>query len=788
MTAATGSSPRPQEAPDRDVPECPYVGLVPFDEKDAAYFFGRERESERIAANLTASRLTLLYAQSGVGKTSVLRAGVLPRLHRIDDDSDDDLGVRGAAVVYVGAWRDSPLESIAAAVVDAVSRVTGAGTVEKTTSAPTLSVTWLREVLHQSDVSAIYLIFDQFEDYFLYHPTDRGDEGLTAELGSILSTRDLPVHVLLSIREDELASLDRFKGRVPHLFDNYLRLAHLSRDAARSAIEGPRERYNRVVPPDRQMSIDPGLIDALLDQVRTGQVHVAPDDSASDRFASDGAAADDRGDIETPYLQLVLTRLWEQERATGSSSLRQSTLDDLGGAQMIVQTHLDNIMADLSPAQVDVAASIFHHLITASGTKIALTTEDLAELTRLPVNAVQNLLDTLCSGSQRILRPVPPAVGIAGPTRYEIFHDVMGTAVLDWRRRHATQKQQDEASRQLDAERAKARATALTARHRLRQRLTVGLTVMLLVVGVLGVFTYLSHRNAQQRAELAQAAAILSYNPVESLRQAVKAYQINTDDDARSAVLTAASSPRSQVVVGPPGSIPRTVSGTASTPMTVIGMVSTPDSRHIVAYDKDGSIQVIGDNGAVERQTTVSGLRGAVTPVASTISLPLVSTAAVAPDASRVALGTDQGTVAVIDTGTGRHTDITSTADSTPTIVRWIGSGHERSRPGRLQIRHRHNVQSRNRTTSHPLPGYRVRRPTPSRRTTHRDLRARREVTCVGRTNRNQDYGVINSERTRTPALRAVRRQLLTRRESLDCRVELAGWPRRRRSVPGPGP
>jgi hypothetical protein len=59
----------------------------------------------------------------------------------------------------------------------------------------------------------------------------------------------------------------------------------------------------------------------------------------------------------------------------------------------------------------------------------------------------------------------------------------------------------------------KARTAAQTARHRLRQRLAVGLTVMLLIVGVLGVFTYLSHRNAQQRAELAQAAAILSYNP-----------------------------------------------------------------------------------------------------------------------------------------------------------------------------------------------------------------------------------------------------------------------------------
>jgi conflict system STAND superfamily ATPase/SIR2-like protein len=440
-----GSSPRSEDTTDRDVPESPYVGLVPFDEKDAAYFFGRERESDLIVAHLTASRLTLLCAPSRVGKSSVLRAGVLPALHHLDDDSYTDLGVPGAAVAYVNAWRDAPLESIAAAVSAAVSHVTGAGPVEnpikigamkKDASAPRLSVPWLREVLRQSRVSTVYLILDQFEEYFLYHPMDRGEEGLTAALGNILSARDLPVHVLLSIREDALAGLDRFKGRVPHLFDNYLRLAHLSREAAHAAIKGPLDHYNRVAPPDRKMSIEPGLIETLLDQIRTGHLRVAAEGTASNVFASAPPASDDRGDIETSYLQLVLTCLWDAERATGSSSLRQSTLDGLGGVQTIVQTHLDNVMAGLSPAQVDVAAAVFHHLITRSGTKIALTAEDLADWAELPVNAVQDLLETLSAGPKRILRPVPPAVEVAGPPRYEIFHDVMGAAVLDWSRRY----------------------------------------------------------------------------------------------------------------------------------------------------------------------------------------------------------------------------------------------------------------------------------------------------------------------------------------------------------------
>src|SRR5258708_22247230 len=58
----------------------PYRGLEPFDERDAAFFFGGERETQLITANLFAAPLTILYGASGVGKSSVLRAGVLPRL------------------------------------------------------------------------------------------------------------------------------------------------------------------------------------------------------------------------------------------------------------------------------------------------------------------------------------------------------------------------------------------------------------------------------------------------------------------------------------------------------------------------------------------------------------------------------------------------------------------------------------------------------------------------------------------------------------------------------------
>src|SRR6187431_770108 len=79
----------------------PYVGLRPYGEADRDFFFGREEDEAVIYANAVATRLTVLYGPSGVGKSSLLRAGVIPhvRLHS------------GAAAVYYNRWQTSDFEA-----------------------------------------------------------------------------------------------------------------------------------------------------------------------------------------------------------------------------------------------------------------------------------------------------------------------------------------------------------------------------------------------------------------------------------------------------------------------------------------------------------------------------------------------------------------------------------------------------------------------------------------------------------------------------------------------------
>src|SRR5919197_3585124 len=100
---------------------CPYRGLTHFTERDAPFFFGREHETRIIAANLLANRLTLVYGPSGIGKSSLLGAGVMHHLHRLGEENRRVTGSPGfLAVAYPGeeaqngrrraSWSVDPLD------------------------------------------------------------------------------------------------------------------------------------------------------------------------------------------------------------------------------------------------------------------------------------------------------------------------------------------------------------------------------------------------------------------------------------------------------------------------------------------------------------------------------------------------------------------------------------------------------------------------------------------------------------------------------------------------------
>ncbi len=417
----------------------PYKGLMPYAKEDEPFFFGRERERELITANLMASRLTLLYGPSGVGKSSVINAGVVWYL---EEQARANLSSRReieSLVVAFSTWRDDPVGELKQRITIAMHELL-----------PNLELPANRELsladfLQQSNEvvgTEILVILDQFEEYFLYHRGGVDDTSFAAQLAQAVNRPGLRANFLISIREDGLAKLDLFKGQIPNLFDTYLRIEHLDRDAARHAIEKPVDEFNKRVHREQPIRVEPALVDAVLDQVTVGQVLWTG--SGRGVFENPSKSAQ----IETPYLQLVMTRLWNEEMDAQSSVLRVETLTRLGGASKIVSSHLDKTMSALSPLEQETAAQIFRYLVTPSGSKIALTASDLANYTDLPEAQLNAILQRL-SHDVRILRPITPPAGIETATRYEIFHDVLATPILDWQTRSVYSREMAATTRSL---------------------------------------------------------------------------------------------------------------------------------------------------------------------------------------------------------------------------------------------------------------------------------------------------------------------------------------------------
>jgi len=458
---------------------APFKGLAAFQdtELDALLFCGRERERDVVVANLMASRLTVLYGPSGVGKTSLLRAAVAHSLRAVHD----------AAVVVFSSWAGDPKRGLHAAIEDAVG-FEGGGTLTETLAAAAGIVG-----------GDVYVILDQFEELFLYHESEGAQGGFAGELATAIREPGLRANFLLGLREDTLAKLDAFKGRIPNLFANYLRLDHLDRRGGRAAILGPVERYNELT--GQSVRVEPKLVEAVLDQVAAGKVDVGQ--------AGRGGVQADEQRVEAPYLQLVMERLWEAEREAGSTVLRLATLLELGGAEAIVRAHLEQALGRLGPEEQDVAATMFDHLVTPSGSKIAHRPQDLAQYASVPEDEVVPVLSAL--GRERIVRAVD---GSGAGERYEIFHDVLADAVLAWRAR-----------RQLERERQR-------ARRRQRSLLLVTGATLLALAAMTAVAVYALTQRSHARSEAHQARARaleatafaeLSRDPQRALADAVDA-------------------------------------------------------------------------------------------------------------------------------------------------------------------------------------------------------------------------------------------------------------------------
>lgn len=573
--------------------DSPYQGLVPYSEEDADRFFGRDSEREIIISNANARRLTLVYGDSGVGKSSLLHAGVVHHLRLRAREDQQRRGKPRLVPVIARSWTDDPIESIRSALREQLREFLrpesdDVGPEPGASSAP------LDEELDAWSKrlgAKILLILDQFEEYLLYHEREGGEGPLASELPLVLSRPDVRANVVVAIREDAVARLDAFKGRIPNLMGNRLRLQHLDGRAARAAIEEPIAYYNRTH--GTEIRVEPGLVDAVLGQVEAGKVLL--DQGGHGAVETEPGSRNGAGRIETPYLQLVMMRLWEEEMRAGSTVLRLDTLRSLGNAETIVRTHLDEAMQKLSPEDRDLAAKVFRYLVTPGGAKIAYTVDDLATYAEQPASELGPVLQRLC-GDVRVLRPVTGDSDGDG-VRYEIFHDVLAAAVLDWRRRHVQAEEERRLALRLDDERRQkeeAEREALEAQRRAAQekrRARIFRAVMVASLALLAAavaafaFALIQKGEAEEQTRRAQSVLIAGRaedddRPDVRLLASLEAYRLFPSGEARAEVLTGL-----QADVA----IPKLLVGHAR---DVNAVAFSPDSKTVASGSSDSTVRL----------------------------------------------------------------------------------------------------------------------------------------------------------------------------------------------------
>ena len=467
----------------------PWLGLASFTEETRAFFYGRDEEVAELSRRVQRKLLTVLFGQSGLGKTSILRAGVVPRLRG-----------QGYCPIYVRIdyGRESP--EPAEQIKQAISRA-ARGSGEWTQAGVAAPGETLWEHLHHRDdvlrdesgaTLIPLLIFDQFEEIFTLAQSDEFGRTRAArfidELADLVENRPPKsleakleedesraerfdfargdYRVLIALREDYLAPLEGLKKAMPSISQNRLRLAPMTGDQALAAVLQPGKRL-------------------VTDEVAAAIV----------RFVAGGAELA-HAEVEPSLLSLICRELNDTRITQGRDEI---TLDLLAGSHAsILSNFYERSLADQKPA---VRQVIEDELLTSSGFRENIAEERL--LNRL--NAVGADPGTLATLVNRRLLRIEERLDVR---RVELTHDVL-CGVVKSSRDLRREREAREATERLLAEQ---HARELSARHALvrARQIAIGCTMLAAAAIVAAVLAYFSSRRAH-RAELeAQQTRVVS--------------------------------------------------------------------------------------------------------------------------------------------------------------------------------------------------------------------------------------------------------------------------------------
>lgn len=476
----------------------PWLGLESYKEGEVLY--GRDKDIRDLTQCVLNDTDTLLYGKSGIGKSSILNAGILPAARR-----------NGYIPVLVRLSHKGEL-SYLDQIKEAINKPNTPSikvhevVACKDASKESLYEYFHRNTFHTADGERVKLliIFDQFEEIF----TLQGDESIKkrffAELADLLNdilpanlqqgitaqvddgqqtivdsdddfdnlfdkidigdksdvlnyVNDNEIHLVFTIREDFLSEFEYYSASIPSLKQNRYGLRPINEEQAAQIILRPM----------------PGLIDEAVARLIIEKVTGRTD------FELDGAP---EIEVDSAVLSLYLNRLYDAKKGKTITS----ELVEQKGGEIIADFYLDAI-SNISESTVEYLEDM---LLNGKGRRDNITVYDAIN----DGGATEEELDILCN-KKKILR----RFNYAGDLRIEYVHDILCPVVKEHKEERIDRKQQEEERLRLEEEKRKiieeerAKREQMKqemARARIRNRRRMFLTGILFIVLLAGVFVY----------------------------------------------------------------------------------------------------------------------------------------------------------------------------------------------------------------------------------------------------------------------------------------------------------
>jgi len=423
-----------------------YPGTRPFEESDKSLFYGRDNDIDKLGKQIKLEQLIVLFGKSGLGKSSLLNAGVLPHLK--DSNKFLNLPVR----LQKTSEDSTPYSSFISKIQPLINfdlffwKNFPGNFKEIWFETHNESSFWLacKSLQLQNNGKSILIVFDQFEELFMYK--DQEIQHFARFIATLISG-EMPqalqdhiyklfeeneflldegevnalfekvnVKIVCSIRSDRMSLLDRLKKHIPQILQKTYELKPLSIEQATEALLKPASAPGDFISPPFEY------------------------EKQSEEKIINYLSSNREKQIEAFQLQLICQfceNLILKQFAIDSSNLILKS-DDIGDLDTIFERHYENLISEIPENQRYAAQILIEENMIIEGNRVPLPDKVIISKHHIQPELLQTLVES------RLLRTEPNSVG---GISYEISHDTLIEPILK------TYKQ-----RKLNEEREKAEA------------------------------------------------------------------------------------------------------------------------------------------------------------------------------------------------------------------------------------------------------------------------------------------------------------------------------------------